>query len=123
MTSRTQCLIFLSIWVLMIFFTAVAADLGGVNLQLDTILILAFVALLPAAIGHLLVRRVGSLIDDWRVGHGHDVYRERQYEDDAGFIHLNGVPPIEQQRDMGLTEIVADMEPLFEDNLKKDDSK
>jgi len=122
MTSRTQYLIFLSIWAAIILLTAAIAGVGTVILKRGTLYVVALIALIPAAIGYALVRTVASLIDRWRVRHGHDVYRERQFEDDAGFIHLNEVLPIEQQRGVGLGEIIADMEPL-EDSLNQDDSK
>ncbi|HEY3026008.1 MAG TPA: hypothetical protein VGJ55_07655 [Pyrinomonadaceae bacterium] len=123
MTSRTQYLIFLSIWVAIILLTAAIAGLSGVTLKRGPLYVVALIALIPAAIGYVLVRTVGSLVDRWKVLHGHDVYRERQFEDDAGFIHLNEVPAIEQQREVGLAEIVLDLEPPLEGNPKKDDSE
>ena len=123
MTSRTQYLIFLSIWVAVILLTAAIAGLGGVTLKRGPLYVVALIALLTAAIGYVLVRTVASLLDRWKVRHGHDVYRERQFEDDAGFIHLNEVPAIEQQRKIGLAEIIADMESLEGSPKKKDDSK
>ena len=106
-----------------ILLTAAIAGLAGVTLKRGPLYVVALIALLPAAIGYVLVRTVGSLIDRWRVRHGHDVYRERQFEDDAGFIHLNEVPAIEQQREVGLGEIVLDLEPPLEGSPKKDDSE
>lgn len=106
MTTRTQYLLFLSIWIAAIAVCAFA----GVNVKTKGDLTqLALLAFLPAAGGFLVIRKCQSIIDNWRLRHGRDVYQERKYEDDGGFIHLNPVPAIEQQHDVSIREIASEL--------------
>ena len=89
-------------------------DVGGKNFR-GFLVLCGLIGLVPAAVCYFAVLRCGSLIDRWRVKHGHDVYQERAYEDNAGFIHLNVVPECEKQEVVGIGEIVSGMEPLLDD--------
>jgi hypothetical protein len=125
MTSRSQYLIFLVIWLIaifIIFFVALAVGIPINTRDIRGSLFAASVlALLPAAGGYLLIRKAGSMADSWRARHGHDVYKEREYEDDGGFIHLNEVPACEQERDVSVREIVSGLGQAAEsDDLTKD---
>ena len=125
MTSRSQYLLFLIIWltgIFMLLSIAVAAGvpIAGRDLR-GALLGAGLIALLPAAGGYLLVRRAESMIDRWRVRHGHDVYQERAYEDDGGFIHLNEVPADEKEQEVSVKEIVSGLgEAAESDDLTKD---
>src|SRR5712692_796948 len=111
MTSRTQYLLFLVIWVAAIFILLFVAAAAGIPISTrdfrGSLFAAGVLALFPAAGGYLLVRRAGSTIDKWRVRHGHDVYQERAYEDDGGFIHLNEVPAGEKEQNVSVREIVS----------------
>ena len=123
MTSRTQYLLFLMLWVGSIFillFVAIA------YLPIDTrdirgsLLAAGVVALLPAAGGYILIRKVSSMRDKWQLRRGHDVYLERTYEDDGGFIHLNEVPAPEKEQEVSVKEIVSGLgEAAESDDLTK----
>jgi hypothetical protein len=124
MTSRTQYLLFLMLWVGSIFillFVAIA------YLPIDTrdirgsLLAAGVVALLPATGGYVLIRKVSSMRDKWQLRRGHDVYQERAYEDDGGFIHLNEVPWSEKEQEVSVKEIVSGLgEAAESDDLTKD---
>lgn len=125
MTTRSQYLLFLVIWLtasVILVFGAIAAGLPIDARNLRGYLFgIGFVALLPAAGGFLLVRKGSALIDRWRVRHGHDVYQEREYEDDGGFIHLNEVPADEREQEVSVREIVTGLGQAAESNdLTKD---
>ena len=77
--------------------------------------------LVPAAVCYFRVLRCRALVDRWRVKHGHDVYQQRAYEDNAGFIHLNAVPECEKQEVVGIGELVSGMEPLLDDSRNDSD--
>lgn len=128
MTSRTQYLTFATIWAVAVM----AAVIIAVGYEFDMgdnfngwLVVFGFVALAPAAAGFMLVRKGGSLIDRWRVKRGTDVYQERKYQDAFGFIHLNELPPCEQQEEIRLGEIVSGMTPMILSQTldETDDSK
>jgi hypothetical protein len=50
------------------------------------------------------------VIDKWRIRRGHDVLGERSHEDEDGFIHLNEVPEYMKQHDIGVAEMVNEVE-------------
>lgn len=77
------------------------------------LIVFGFLALAPAAVGFVLVRKGGSLIDRWRVKRGSNIYQERKYQDASGFIHLNEVSPCVQQEEIRLGEIVLEMGPMI----------
>ena len=124
MQMRTQYMLFLVLWagaLVAAFVVALAYGFDvGENFR-GALILFAILALVPAAVGYVLLQRMGSLVDRWRVKRGHDVYRERAYEDDAGFIHLNEVPECEKQEEIRLSEIVSGMEPMLEHTLRKSD--
>jgi len=117
-------MIFLTIWagsLVAAFIIAMAYGFGvGKDIR-GSLFLFGILALVPAAVGYVLVLRLGSLIDQWRVKRGHDIYQERKYEDDAGFIHLNEVPAGEAQEEVRLSEIVSGMEPILERPSKDSD--
>lgn len=118
-------MLFLTIWAgalvaALIIVWAFGFDVGGNNFRSFAILC-GLIALGPASVGYVMVLRLGSLIDRWRVKHGHDVYQERAYEDDAGFIHLNEVPECEEQREVRINEIVSGMKPLLDEPRNNSD--
>ncbi len=125
MTSRSQYLLFLFIWltaIFVIFFVALAVgvpmDARGLR---GDVLIAGVIALAPAAGGYLVVRKTGSVLDAWRLRRGHDVFQERNYEDDGGFIHLNEVPACDQEQEVSLKEIVSGLgQAADSDDLTKD---
>ncbi|MEP6819800.1 MAG: hypothetical protein ABJA18_09720 [bacterium] len=119
MQTRTQYMLFLTIWAgamvaALIVAMAYGFDVGGKNFR-GFLVLCGLIGLVPAAACYFLVLRCGSLIDRWSVKHGHDVYQERAYEDNAGFIHLNAVPEREKQEAVRIREIVSGMEPLLDD--------
>ena len=119
-------MLFLTIWagaMVAIFIVAMAYDLdvGGKNFRGFAVLF-GLIALVPASAAYVVVLKLGSLMDRWRVKHGHDVYQERAYEDDAGFIHLNEVPECEEQEVVRIGEIVSGMEPILDQVTNSDDS-
>jgi len=77
------------------------------------LVVFGFLALVPASVGFVLVRKAGSLIDRWRVKRGSDIYQERKHQDASGFIHLNEVSPCLQQEEIRLGEIVLEMGPMI----------
>lgn len=118
MRTRTQQLVFLTIWAAACVagvIIALALGLGGDGSRgvRATFFIISIVALMPAAAGYALVRRCSSMIDSWRVRRGHDIYTERAYEDDGGFIHLNVVPDSMKPYDIGVTEMLKDVGPAI----------
>ncbi len=125
MTSRTQYLLFLFIWltaICVVFFVALAVGvpIKARGLRGD-LFIAGVIALAPAAGGYLVVRKTGSALDAWRLRRGHDVYQQRNYEDDGGFIHLNEVPACDQEQEVSLKEIVSGLgQAADSDNLTKD---
>jgi hypothetical protein len=124
MTSRTQYLLFLMLWVGSIFILLLVAI---AYLPIDTrdirgsLLAAGVVALLPAAGGYILIRKVSSMRDKWQLRRGHDVYQERAYEDDGGFIHLNEVPAPEKEQEVSVKEIVSGLgQAAASDDLTRD---
>lgn len=119
MTTRTQQLVFLTIWAAACIAGVIIASALGLSFGDNshsirgTLFIISIVALLPAVGGYALVRRCGSMIDRWRVRRGHDIYTERAYEDDGGFIHLNEVPDGMKGRDIGVSEMLKDVSPAI----------
>jgi hypothetical protein len=117
-------MIFLTIWAGSLVAAFIIAMAYGFDVGRDirgSLFLSGLLALVPAAVGYVLVLRLSSLIDRWRVKRGHDVYQEREYEDDAGFIHLNEVPAFEAQEEVKLSEIVSGMEPILERPSKDSD--
>jgi hypothetical protein len=115
MTTRTQYLLFISIWVGAIVIGVIVVEGSGFSFGDDarsiraTSFIVGTVALLPAAAGFALVRGCGSLIDKWRIRRGQDIYGERCHEDEDGFIHLYEVPEYVKQHDIGVEEMVNEV--------------
>lgn len=119
MQTRTQYMIFLTIWAGSLVVAFIISMVYGFDVGRDirgSLYLSGLLALVPAAVGYVLVRRLGSLIDRWRVKRGHDVYQEREYEDDAGFIHLNEVPAFEAQEEVKVSEIVSGMSKVSDDS-------
>ncbi|HKB66840.1 MAG TPA: hypothetical protein VKC61_13370 [Pyrinomonadaceae bacterium] len=115
MTTRTQYLLFISIWVGAIVIGVIIVEGFGFSFGDDarsiraTSFIVGTVALLPAAAGFALVRGCGSVIDKWRIRRGQDIYGERSHEDEDGFIHLYEVPEYAKQHDIGVAEMVNEV--------------
>lgn len=79
------------------------------------------IAVLPASACYFLIRRGALTIDKWRLRHGQDVYLERKYEDDGGYIHLNELPACEQEQEISVREIVSGLGEMSESkDLTKD---
>lgn len=122
MTSRSQYLVFLIIWliaILILLVVAIAVDFPLEGRDLNGFLFGAgVVALLPAAAGYLLARKASATIDKWRARRGNDVHR---YEDDSGFIHLNELPACEQEQEVSVKEIVSGLgQAAMSDDLTRD---
>ncbi len=121
MTTRTQYLIFISIWVAAcIIGILIAIDLGisfGDNSRSmrGTFIAISVIALLPAVVGYALIQRLGSIVNKWRVRRGHDIYKEREFEDEGGFIHLLEVPEGQKEHNLGVREMVSDVESVMDD--------
>lgn len=115
MTTRTQYLLFISIWVGAIVIGVIIVEGSGFSFGDDAVniratsFIVGTVALLPAAAGFALVRGCGSVIDKWRIRRGQDIYGERSHEDEDGFIHLYEVPEYLKQHDIGVAEMVNEV--------------
>jgi len=115
MTTRTQYLLFISIWVGAIVVGVIIVEGLGFSFGDDsrsiraTSFIVGTVALLPAAAGFALVRGCGSVIDKWRLRRGQDIYGERSHEDEDGFIHLYEVPEYMKQHDIGVEDMVNEV--------------
>src|SRR5207245_2704598 len=125
MTSRSQYLLFLVIWLTAIILILFVAAAAGVPIDTSELrgdfLVAGVIALAPAAGGFLLIRKARALVDAWRVRRGDDVFQQRAYEDDGGFIHLNAVPACEQEQTESVTEIVSGLGQAAESNdLTKD---
>jgi len=114
-TTRTQYLLFISIWVGAIVIGVIIVEGSGFSFGDDAVniratsFIVGTVALLPAAAGFALVRGCGSVIDKWRIRRGQDIYGERSHEDEDGFIHLYEVPEYLKQHDIGVAEMVNEV--------------
>jgi len=118
-------MLFLTIWAGAMFAGLIIAmaydlDINGNNFR-GVLVLCGLVGLVPAAACYFVVLRCGTLIDRWRVKHGRDVYQEKTYEDNAGFIHLNAVTECEKQEVVGIGEIVSGMKPLLDDPRKDSD--
>ena len=115
MTTRTQYLLFITIWVGSFLIGVIIVEALGLSFGDDassiraTSLIIGTAALLPAATGFALIRGCGSVIDKWRIRHGQDVLEERSHEDEDGFIHLYEVPEYMKQHDIGVAEMVNEV--------------
>jgi len=115
MTTRTQYLIFISIWVGAIAICVIIVEALGLSFGDDsrgirgTFFIVGTVALLPAAAGFALIRSCGSVIDKWRISRGQDILGERSHEDEDGYIHLYEVPEYMKQHDIGVAEMVNEV--------------
>ena len=115
MTTRTQYLTFISIWVGAIAIGVILVEALGLSFGDDsrsiraTFLVVSTVALLPAAAGFALIRGCGSVIDKWRIRRGEDVIGERSHEDEDGYIHLYEVPDYMKQHDIGVEEMVNEV--------------
>src|SRR5215213_8881931 len=87
---RAHYLIFFMSWIAAFVLSLMVAQENGVRISKESIfVVILFLSLFPAALSYLVISKVASVYHDWRYRNGHDVYREDQYEDDAGFIHLN----------------------------------
>jgi hypothetical protein len=108
--TRAHYLIFLLSWMVAFVLALVLAQENGLPVSREYILALLFLlSLIPAALGYLAVSRLLALYDEWRFRHGRDVYREDQYEDDAGFIHLNQKAARINKDEPHLAEILSDV--------------
>lgn len=123
MTTRTQYLIFLIIWVAsclagVVIVGALGLSFGDNSASMRaTFFMISVAALLPAAGGYALIKRCGSLVDRWRVRRGQDIYTERAYEDEDGYIHLNAVPDSRREHDIGVSEMLGDVRPAIDEAL------
>ena len=115
MTTRTQYLLFITIWVGAFLIGVIIVEAFGLSFGDDarsiraTSFIVGTVALLPAAAGFALIRSCGSVIDKWRISRGQDILGERSHEDEDGFIHLYEVPEYMKQHDIGVAEMVNEV--------------
>ena len=111
MTTRTQYLLFISIWVGTIAIGVILIEAFGEDARSirATSFIVGTRALLPAAAGFALIRGCGSVIDKWRIRHGRDILGERSHEDEEGFVHLYEVPEYMKQHDIGIEEMVNEV--------------
>jgi len=115
MTTRTQYLLFITIWVGAFLVGVIAVESFGLSFGDDargiraTSFVIGTVALLPAAAGFALIRSCGSVIDKWRISRGQDILGERSHEDEDGYIHLYEVPEYMKQRDIGVAEMVNEV--------------
>ena len=115
MTTRTQYLLFITIWVGAFSMGVILVEAFGLSFGDDdrsiraTSFIIGTVALLPAAAGFALIRGCRSVIDKWRMSRGQDVFGERSHEDEDGFIHLYEVPEYLKQHDIGVPEMVNEV--------------
>ena len=130
MTTRTQYLLFLTIWVGAFLTGVIIVEAFGLSFGDDarsirvTSFLIGTVALLPAAAGFALIRGCGSVIDKWRIRRGEDILGERSHEDEDGFIHLYEVPEFMKQHDIGVVEMVKEVRPVADESLGySDDSK
>lgn len=127
MTTRTQYLIFLAIWVLACFAGVVICEAFGFSFDTDaliiriTLILISIVALVPAAGGYALIQRCGSVVDKWRIRRGRDIDEERKYEDEDGVIHLFEVPGCKREHEIGVSEMVREMRPVIEGSLSGTD--
>ena len=116
-------MLFLTIWagsLVAVFIIAMAFGFDVGRDPRSSLYFSGLVALVPAVVGYVIVLRLSSLKDRWQVKRGHDVYQERKYEDDGGFIHLDEVPPYEAQEEVRVGEIVSGMEPILDEVASKD---
>jgi len=115
MTTRTQYLLFITIWVGAFLVGVIIVEAFGLSFGDDarsiraTSFVVGTLALLPAAAGFALIRGCGSVIDKWRIGRGQDILGERSHEDEGGFIHLYEVPDYMKQHDIGVEEMVNEV--------------
>ena len=130
MTTRTQYLLFITIWVGAFLVGVIVVESFGLSFGDDarsiraTSFIVGTVALLPAAAGFALIRGCRSAIDKWRIRRGEDILGERSHEDEDGYIHLYEVPEYMKQHDIGVAEMVNDVSPVMDETLgDSDDSK
>ena len=116
MTTRTQYLLFITIWVGAFLIGVIFVESFGLSFGDDahsiraTSFVIGTVALLPAAAGFALIRSCGSVIDKWRIRRGQDIVGERSHEDEDGYIHLYEVPEYMKQHDIGVAEMVNEVE-------------
>ena len=116
MTTRTQYLLFITIWVGAFLVGVIVVESFGLSFGDDahsiraTSFVIGTVALLPAAAGFALIRSCGSVIDKWRIRRGQDIVGERSHEDEDGYIHLYEVPEYMKQHDIGVAEMVNEVE-------------
>src|SRR6185295_6125047 len=110
MTTRTQYLLFITIWVGAFLVGVIVVESFGLSFGDDargiraTSFVIGTVALLPAAAGFALIHGCGSVIDKWRIRRGEDILGERSHEDEDGYIHLYEVPEYMKQRDIGVAD-------------------
>lgn len=130
MTTRTQYLLFITIWVGAFFMGVIIVEAFGFSFGDDarsiraTSFIVGTVALLPAAAGFALIRGCRSVIDKWRIRRGEDIFGERSHEDEDGYIHLYEVPECMKQHDIGVAEMVNEVTPVMDETFGySDDSK
>jgi hypothetical protein len=108
--TRAHYLIFLLSWIVAFLLTVVVAQENGFRVSHESILVLIlFLSLLPGALGYLAISKLASVYDDWRYRNGEDIYRQDQFEDDAGFIHLNQKSARINKHDTGLAEIFREV--------------
>lgn len=116
---RTRYLIFIVVWIVAFGLTLVVAQENGFRISHDMILvIILFLSLCPAALGYLAISKLITVYDDWRERSGRDIYRQDQFEDDAGFIHLNQKAARINKHDTHLAEILRDVSGATAEAIK-----
>jgi hypothetical protein len=119
---RAHYLIFFVSWIAAFVLSIVVAQENGIRISREiTLLVILFLSLFPAALSYLAISKIASVYDNWRYRNRHDIYREDQYEDDAGFIHLNQNSARINKSETDLTEIFRDVRTLTVTAIRDDD--
>jgi hypothetical protein len=118
---RARYLIFVLSWIAAFIVSLVVAQENGIRISREiTLLVTLFLSLFPAAMSYLAISKIASIYDDWKYKSGHDIYREDQYEDDAGFIHLNQKSARVNKSETDLAEIFRDVRTLTVSAIRVD---
>ena len=119
--TRAHYLIFLLSWIAGFVVSLVVAQENGFHISKRIIIFtLLLLSLFPAALSYLAISKLSSVYDDWRYRSGRDIYREDQYEDDAGFIHLNQTSARINKHETHLAEILRDVGSATAEAYKDD---